>query len=147
DLGDARTRRGWGEAVTPVIADDHLVVNWDTEDESFIVALNPSTGETVWKKDRDEATGWTTPPVVEHAGRKQVIVNGTNRIRSYDLETGELIWQCGGQTVNAIPSPVYDTSTVYVASGYRGAALQALPIDAKGDITGSDAVLWEVGRG
>jgi outer membrane protein assembly factor BamB len=147
DLGDARTRLGWGEAVTPVIAGDHLVVNWDTEDESFIIALDPASGETKWKEDRDEATGWTTPLIVEHEGREQVIVNGSNRVRSYDLETGELIWQSGGQTVNAIPSPVYDASSVYVTSGYRGAALQALPIDAKGDITGSNAIRWEVGRG
>src|SRR5690606_31188457 len=122
-------------------------VNWDTEDESFIIALDPASGETKWKQDRDEATGWTTPLVVEHDGRKQVIVNGSNRVRSYDLESGEVIWQSGGQTVNAIPSPVHDASTVYVTSGYRGAALQALPIDARGDITGSDAIKWEANRG
>jgi outer membrane protein assembly factor BamB len=147
DLGEARTRRGWGEASTPVVSGDSLIVNWDTEDESFIVVTDAATGELKWRKDREEPTGWTTPLVVEHAGRKQVIVNGTNRVRSYDLATGEVLWQCGGQTTNAIPSPVADAETAYVMSGYGGSALFALPLGASGDITGTPTVRWEQHRG
>lgn len=147
DLGDARTRRGWGEAVTPAIADDSLIVNWDTEDESFIVALDPQTGQTRWRRERDEPTGWSTPLVLEHDGRTQVIVNGTNRVRSYDLASGEVLWECGGQTTNAIPSPVYDDLSVYVMSGYRGAAVFALPLTATGDISDTPAIRWRGDRG
>ena len=48
--------------------------------------LDAKTGETKWKVDRDENTGWATPLVVEHDGRTQVIVNATKRVRSYDLQ-------------------------------------------------------------
>ena len=147
DLGDARTRRGWGESSTPVVAGDSLIVNWDTEDESFIVALDTATGEPQWRQDRNEPTGWTTPLVVTRDGRTQVIVNGTNRVRSYDLASGDLIWECGGQTTNAIPSPVADATTLYVMSGYRGAALFALPLAATGDITGTKSIRWTQDRG
>jgi outer membrane protein assembly factor BamB len=142
DLGDMRTRFGWGEATTPVVHGDSVVVNWDHEDESFIVTLDAATGEDRWRMDRDEPTSWATPLVVEHEGRTQVIVNGTNRVRSYDLESGEVLWQCGGQTVNAIPSPVLLDETVICMSGYRGSALFALPLSANGDLTDSRQVTW-----
>lgn len=142
DLGDMRTRFGWGEASSPVVHAERLIVNWDHEDQSFIEVLNAATGETVWKSDRDEPTSWATPLVVEHQGRTQVIVNGTNRVRSYDLASGEVIWQCGGQTVNAIPSPIAAGRAVICMSGYRGAAALAIPLDAAGDITGTRQIVW-----
>lgn len=142
DLGDTRTRFGWGEAITPVVHGDSLIVNWDHEDDSFIVSLDAATGEDRWRKARDEPTTWSTPLVVEHDGRTQVIVNATNRVRSYDLDSGALLWQCGGQTVNAIPSPVVLDETVFCMSGYRGSALLALPLSATGDITGGEEIVW-----
>ncbi len=146
DLGDTRTRYGWGEAITPVIHGESLVINWDHEDDSFITVLDAKTGETRWKNDRDEPTSWATPLVVEHDGVTQAIVNGTNRVRSYDLATGRIIWQCGGQTVNAIPSPILLGNVVYCMSGYRGSAAFALPLSATGDLTDSNKIIWHHDR-
>jgi outer membrane protein assembly factor BamB len=147
DLGDMRTRFGWGEATSPVVHGDSLVINWDHEDQSFIEILDAATGETKWRADRDEPTSWATPLIVEHAGRTQVIANGTNRVRSYDLATGDVIWECGGQTVNAIPSPILAGETVFCMSGYRGSIALAIPLAAKGDITDTDRVLWHHNQG
>ncbi len=146
DFGPMRTRSGWGEAVTPALHDDTLALTWDHEDQSFIVALDAETGETRWKADRDEPTSWATPLMVPRDGRVQVIVNGTNRARSYDLKTGEVLWQCGGQTVNAIPSPVVMDDTVICMSGYRGSTAVAIPLDARGDVTDSAEILWSHSR-
>src|SRR5690606_27422948 len=77
-----------------------------------------------------------------HAGRVQVITNGSNRVRSYDLATGELIWECGGQASNPIPSPIVGGEVVYCMTGYQGFAVYAIPLDATGDITDTDKVLW-----
>jgi outer membrane protein assembly factor BamB len=142
DLGEMRTRYGWGEATSPVVHGDSLIINWDHEDQSFIVVLDTGTGETKWKQNRDEPTSWATPLVVEHDGRTQLIVNGTTRVRSHDLSTGELIWQCGGQTVNAIPSPLASDGFVYCMSGYRGSAAYAISLDATGDITETTQPRW-----
>src|SRR5262249_37251197 len=68
DLGQMHTRLGWGEASTPVIHGGTLIVNWDHEAGSFIVALDARTGQTKWKKDRDEVSSWATPLAVEHQG-------------------------------------------------------------------------------
>jgi len=147
DLGDMRTRYGWGEATSPVVHGDSLVINWDHEDQSFMEVLDAATGETKWKADRDEPTSWATPLIVEHSGRTQVIANGTNRVRSYDLATGDVIWECGGQTVNAIPSPILAGETVFCMSGYRSADALAIPLGATGDITDTDHVLWHHRQG
>ncbi|MBD3675743.1 MAG: PQQ-like beta-propeller repeat protein [Planctomycetaceae bacterium] len=143
DLGTMRTRRGWGEASTPLLQGDSLIVPWDQEDQSKVFVLDAATGKTRWEKKRDEPTGWATPAAVEFNGRTQLILNGTNRVRSYDLKTGELIWQAGGMTVNAIPTPIIHNNVAYVMSGYTGSMALAIPLSAEGDITDSDTILWK----
>ncbi len=147
DLGRMSTRLGWGEAVTPVVWDDSLLLNWDQEANSALFCLDARTGQTRWKADREEKTSWNTPLVVPYKGKVQVILNGTTRVRSYDLQTGKVIWQCGGMTTNAIPSPVARDGVVYCVSGYRGAAGIAVPLDSTGDVTGTAKVLWKLDRG
>ncbi len=148
DLGDMRTRFGWGEAVTPVLVGDHYVVNWDQEEGSFITALDKRTGQQVWKTDRpDEVTSWNTPLATVYKGKSMLIVNGTNRVRAYDALTGKQIWACGGQSTNAIPSPVRFDDTAVCMSGYRAWCANAIPLDSMGDITDKGAVKWTVNKG
>jgi len=147
DLGDMRTRNGFGEGSSPALHGDFLVINWDHEDDSFIVALDKNTGKQLWRKERDEVTSWSTPIIVEVNGKPQVIINATTRTRGYDLKTGDVVWEVGGMTINTIPSPVYNEGIVYVASGYRGSLLQAIKLaEAKGDLTKSSALLWSHDR-
>src|SRR5262249_6253607 len=91
-LGRLNTALGWGEAVTPAVHGDNLLLNWDQEADSALYCLDARTGQTRWKADRDEKTSWNTPLVVEHKGKWQVIVNATEYIRGYDLETGKELW-------------------------------------------------------
>lgn len=146
DLGDMRTRFGWGEGSSPAVWGNVLIVNWDHEDQSFITALDAETGADLWRVDRDEPTSWSTPVIVDRAGRRQVVVSATNRVRSYELQTGALLWECGGQTVNTIPTPVIVADVAYCASGYRGAAVYAIPLSAHGELNRDDA-LWSVSSG
>ena len=148
DFGTLRTRGGFGEGTSPALFGDTVVVQWDSEDDSFVVALDKATGEERWRKSREEVTSWATPLVVPHAGRMQVITTGERRVIGYDLQTGEVIWEGDGLTLNAIPSPVEHGGIVYVTSGFRGNAARAIRLaDARGDITGtSPAVLWELDR-
>ena len=147
DLGRLNTRLGWGEASTPVLHGADLILNWDQETDSLLIGLDAHTGQIRWQIERDDPTSWNTPLVVEHRGVTQVIVNGTNKARSYDLATRNLLWECGGQTVNAIPSPVADDARAYVMSGYRGAHAVAVPLEARGDLTGGPALAWQYSKG
>ena len=127
---------GFGEGISPVLHGDSVLVNWDHEGGSFIVRLDAATGEEKWRQARDEGTTWTTPLVVEAAGTTQVVVNGAKRSRSYDLATGKLLWECGGQVMNPIAMPVALDGTVYCMTGYKGYAVVAIRLDSKGDVTG-----------
>jgi outer membrane protein assembly factor BamB len=147
DLGDARTRLSFGEGSSPAVHADRLILVRDQEDQSRIEVFDVSKGETLWRVDRDEPSTWATPLVVEHDGTTQVITNGKNRVRSYDIRDGRLVWECGGQVANVTPSPVATADTVYCMSGYRGSALFALSLDAMGDISSSDLIRWSKSRG
>ena len=147
DLGDMSIKLSFGEGSSPVIYNDKIVVNWDHEGQSFIIALDKKTGQELWKVARDEKTAWATPLIVENNGQPQVVTSATSRIRSYDLTTGELLWESSGMTRNVIPSPVAANGMVYVMSGFRGNALQAINLsEAKGSIAGSKALVWTLDR-
>ncbi len=146
DLGKMQIRAGFGEGSSPTLVDDLIIVPWDHEGQSYVAALNKTTGETVWKTERDEPTNWSTPLIVEHDGKKQVVINGQNKVRSYDLETGNEIWSCGGQTQRPCASAAAGDGLVFVGSGFRGSFLGAFRLDGNGDIEGTDKVVWSVNR-
>jgi outer membrane protein assembly factor BamB len=143
NFGQLSKRMNFGEGSSPALYEDKIIITWDHEGPSFIAALDKKTGKDVWKADRDEGTSWASPYVIEVEGKPQVITSATKLIRSYDLDTGELIWECSGMTQNAIPMPVAADGILYVMSGFRGNALLAIRLaGAKGNITDSDVILW-----
>ncbi|MCI0683574.1 MAG: PQQ-like beta-propeller repeat protein [Gemmataceae bacterium] len=147
-LGEMHTKHGHGEGSSPVLHGDTVVVNWDHEEQSFLVALDKRTGRQLWRVGRAEDSSWSTPIVVEHGGRAQVIVPGTNRLRGYDLASGAVLWECGGLSSNIVASPVAAGGVVYAGSSYDTRNLLAIRLDgAKGDITGSKHVIWSRRRG
>ncbi|MCI0603687.1 PQQ-like beta-propeller repeat protein [bacterium] len=147
DLGDMHTLHGHGEGSSPALYSDTLIVNWDHEGSSFVIALDKRTGKQRWKMSRDEITSWSTPLVIEQNGRPQVIISATNRIRGYDLASGRLIWECGGLSHNVIASPVAARGIVYAGSSYEKRAMLAIRLDgAKGDITGTKQIVWSRDR-
>ena len=147
DVGTMYKSNTFGEGSSPVLYENTLVIVQDHERDSFITALDKRTGDVLWKTNRDERTTWFSPIVVEHDGKPQVITTGTNRVRSYDLATGKLLWEGDGLTRNAIPSPVAAKGIVYLMSGFRGNVLQAVSLaSATGDISDSDAITWEFNR-
>jgi outer membrane protein assembly factor BamB len=144
DFGQMEMVMSFGEGNSPSVYGNKVVVVWDHEAGSFIVALDKKTGKDVWKADREEKSSWASPLILEVNGRAQVITAATTKVRSYDLETGELVWECAGLTRNVIPNPVYADGMLFVMSGYRGNALLAIDLArAKGDITTTDVIKWK----
>ncbi len=143
DLGDMQAKHAHGEGASPALHGGTVVVNWDHEGQSFVVALDKKTGEERWRVDRDEVTSWATPIVVEHDGKPQVVVSGSQRIRGYDLATGEVIWECGGLSRNVVATPVAANGVVYAGSSYEKQAMLAIRLEgAKGDLTTSKNLAW-----
>jgi outer membrane protein assembly factor BamB len=147
DLGDKRMRSEFGEGQTPVLYGNRIVVQWDHQGPSFIAALDKLTGNEIWRTERQEIDSWSTPLVVEVGGRAQVIAAAMNKVRSYDLETGKVLWEGPGLTMNPIPSSVYGDGMVFAVSGFRGNKLHAIELaGAKGDITGTGAIKWTLNQ-
>src|SRR5678816_4682788 len=108
DLGDKRMRNEFGEGSTPVLHGNTLVVVWDRQGgESFVVALDKRDGKELWRAPRKEIDTWATPLVIDVNGRAQVVVPAMERVRSYDLATGDVVWESDGLTMNTIPSVSY----------------------------------------
>lgn len=148
NLGEMHTKHGHGEGSSPALHGDTLIVNWDHEEQSFLVALEKRTGKQLWRVARDEDSSWATPIVVEQGGKAQVIVPGTNRLRGYDLVSGAVIWECGGLSPNIVASPVAAGGFVYAGSSYDTRNLLAIRLEgAKGDITGTKQVIWSRRKG
>ncbi len=146
-IGQMQIKLGFGEGSSPVLYGDRVVVNWDHEGPSFTAVFDARTGRELWRRERDERTSWSTPLVVPHGGRAQVVVSATRRVRSYDLETGDLVWDAGGMTDNAIPSPVAADGLVYLTSGFRGSLLLAIRLaEAKGSLAGPPGIAWSYDR-
>lgn len=146
DLGKMDTRNSFGEGSSPTLEGNKILVPWDHEGPSALFALDKMTGKTLWKTDRDEPTCWSTPLVVTHGNKKQVIMNGQTCARSYDLESGKELWRCAGQTERPCASPVADKDLVYVTSGHRGSFMGAFRLDGTGNVQGTKNVAWTIDR-
>lgn len=148
DLGvKMRMRLQFGEGSAPSLQGDKLVINYDHEGDSFLVSLDKRTGKEIWRTPRQEMSNWSSPLVVQHRGRRQVVVSATQKVRSYDFDTGRLIWECAGLGLNTIPMPVQNDDAVLVMSGFRNPRLMAIRLGREGDLTDSNAILWSATRG
>ena len=147
DLGDMQTRNGFGEGSSPALAGNTLIVPWDQEVGSFIVALDKKTGAEIWRHPRDERTSWATPLIVTVDGKQQAILPATKRTRSYDVATGEMIWEASGLGTNVIPTPVTGHGLVYVTSGFQGFYIQAIKLTARGDVSTGPDMVWQQRKG
>lgn len=145
----------WGSASSPIIWKDLVILQCDTQTDSFIVALKATTGETVWKTDRDELPSWGTPTVATTSKGDELIANASNFIRGYDPSTGKELWRLGKSSKITAPTPIFAEDMLVVASG-RGPErpIFVLKAGARGDLTlpdgktSSDAIVWSrTGRG
>jgi outer membrane protein assembly factor BamB/protein tyrosine phosphatase (PTP) superfamily phosphohydrolase (DUF442 family) len=145
----------WGSASSPIIWKDLVILQCDTQADSFIVALNSNTGETVWKTERDELPSWGTPTIAVTSQGEELIANASNFIRAYDPRTGKELWRLGKSSKLTAPTPVFADDMVVVASG-RGPErpIFVVKAGARGDLTlpdgktSSEAIVWSrTGRG
>ena len=107
----------WGPASSPIIWNDLVIVQCDTQADSFLLALDAATGETVWKTDRDELPSWGTPTVASTPGGPELVTNASNFVRGYDPRTGKELWRLGRSSKITAPTPIFADGLFVVASG------------------------------
>ncbi|MGH9219824.1 MAG: PQQ-binding-like beta-propeller repeat protein [Vicinamibacterales bacterium] len=145
----------WGPASSPIIWNGLVIVQCDTQADSFLLALNAETGETVWKTDRQELPSWGTPTIVNTPAGPELVTNASNFVRGYDPKTGRELWQLGGSSKITAPTPIFAGGLHIIASGRAPERpVFAVKPGARGDLTLSKGdtanthVAWsKTGRG
>jgi outer membrane protein assembly factor BamB len=144
----------WGFASSPVIHEDKVIVQCDTNDNSFVAALDLETGEEIWRTARDETPTWSTPTIYEVDGETRVAVNGWKHIGGYDIATGGEIWNLRGGGDLPVPTPVVAHGLIFIHNAHgRMSPIYAIRQDAEGDISLDDGALsnehvaWSIERG
>jgi outer membrane protein assembly factor BamB/protein tyrosine phosphatase (PTP) superfamily phosphohydrolase (DUF442 family) len=145
----------WGPASSPIIWKDLVILQCDTQTDSFIIAFDANTGKAVWKTKREEIPSWGTPTVANTSKGEELIANASNFIRGYDPRTGKELWRLGGSSKITAPTPIFANDMLVVVSG-RGPErpIFVVKAGARGDLTlpegktSSDTVIWSrTGRG
>jgi len=139
----------WGPASSPIIWNGLVLLQCDTQADSFVLALDAATGKTVWKTDREELPSWGTPTVIAIGNRAELVTNAAKYIRGYDARTGKELWRLGGSSKITAPTPILAGGLIIVASGRRPEKpIFAVRPGAQGDLTldkdrdSSPAVAW-----
>ena len=152
DLGSYPTQSTWGSSTSPMLYDDHLYMQIDNEENSFLVALDPATGNERWRISRDEKTNFSTPTIWKNKIRTELVASG-QKVRGYDPYSGKMFWELSLGGGRNISSPVADNEFLYVGNEGRrdgGGTLFAVKAGAAGDITPregestSAGVVWSV---
>jgi outer membrane protein assembly factor BamB len=126
----------WGPASSPIIWNGLVIVQCDTQEDSFLIALDAATGETVWKTERTELPSWGTPTVVTTSAGPELITNASNFVRGYDPRTGSELWKLGGSSKITAPTPIFANGLHIIASGRTPERpVFAVRPGARGDLT------------
>lgn len=142
DLG--RFECPWGVAACPVIVGDLVIQNGDADADSFIMGLNKRTGETVWTTPRPNFRGWSTPILIEAAGRKELVVNGHTGVTAYDPATGKQLWFCKSFNGRGEPT-VTPAGELLCAVNGLGGDIYAIRPGGEGDVT-ETRMAWHTPR-
>jgi outer membrane protein assembly factor BamB len=145
----------WGPASSPIIWNDLVILQCDTQADSFVIALDALTGRTVWKTERDELPSWGTPTVIDTPAGPELVTNASNFVRGYDPRTGKELWRLGRSSKITAPTPIAAGGLMVIASGRAPERpVFAVRPGARGDITptegsaSSAGLAWsKTGRG
>jgi outer membrane protein assembly factor BamB len=156
---DLKCKHVQGPGSSPVIYKNLLILHYEGTDVRFIVALDKSTGKTIWRTDRPEEPyktipeigrkAYVTPLILKVKGRDLLISNGSAVCCAYDPLTGEEVWRVIRGAESTVPMPFSEKGIVYFYTGFMVDAeapnyteMLAVNPDGRGDITASN-ILWK----
>ena len=155
DFGGYTMLGDWGTSSSPILHDGLLYLQIDNEENSFLTALDPPTGDEVWRVERGPGSSWSTPMIWRNAQREELITNSED-VRAYDPKTGQLFWSLTYPGGRASSSPLGTDDTLYVGNERRrdgGGVMYAIEPGASGDITlapgetTNDSIRWSLTEG
>lgn len=139
----------WGFGSSPIIYQNLVIVQCDTQNQAFIAAYNLSTGKLVWKTPREEDSSWSTPTIYELKNGAELITSGTKYYRGYDPLTGKELWRMADGVDVKIPTPIATNDLYFLGGGSSNAphAFYVLRAGVKGEIkpadTSASSIAWQ----
>lgn len=132
-----------GPGSSPITFGNLLIINFDGSDHQYVIALDKSSGRTVWKRNRsidygtddgDAKKAFCTPAVYEHAGRWQLVSPAAVATIAYNPLTGDELWTVYHGGYNNAARPLYSHGKVIISMS-GGLRLLAVRPDGNGDVT------------
>ncbi|MCI0703356.1 MAG: PQQ-like beta-propeller repeat protein [Planctomycetia bacterium] len=128
-----------GNGGSPIVVGKHLIFCADGFDKQSVVALDKTTGKSVWQTPRKAGAfkgfSFCTPLLITVNDQEQVIAPGSNVVMSLDPKTGKELWRVTYDGYSVVPKPVYANGLVYLSTGYDSPRIYAIKPDGKGDVT------------
>lgn len=136
-----------GYCSCPVLFEDKVIVNGDHDGDAYLVALDRTTGKTLWKVDRENKTrSYSTPLVREIDGRTQMVLSGSKCVASYDPRDGSRHWIIDGPTEQFVASVVFNGKLFFLTAGFPEYHLLAVRPDGSGNVTDTH-IAWRTTKG
>ena len=145
-----------GAGSSPILWKNLWICHFDGADHQFIIALDKQTGKTVWRRERSHGFGGTdngdlkkaysTPLLIEAAGKTQLISAASRAVFSYEPASGEEIWHVTFERFSSTARPLFDGELVYANTGFGKGELLAIRPDGSGDVS-KNRIVWHVKRG
>lgn len=115
-LTDYVVHQGFGSS--PILYDDLVLATADNKGGGAMAAFDRETGDQVWKVERPQTPNYVSPIVVIVAGRPQIVLQGCDRVESFDPVTGERLWEAPEATTECVTSMVTDGQRIFTSGGY-----------------------------
>jgi outer membrane protein assembly factor BamB len=143
DLG--KFESPWGVAACPILVENVVVQNCDADSDAYLVALDKRTGSEAWRTRRRDHRGWSTPIVVNAAGRRELVLNGHDGVQGYDPASGRELWFCKSATGRGEPTVTPAGDGLCVVNGLKGGEIYSVRPGGNGDVTDTH-MTWHTPR-
>jgi outer membrane protein assembly factor BamB len=152
-----------GAGSSPTLWEGLLLLHFDGADQQYVVALDKTTGRTVWRTDRsidfqdltpegkpirdgDFRKAFSSPLVIRHEGRPVLISAGSKATYAYDPATGRELWRVEERRHHSgTVRPVAGHGLVFTATGLPKGELWAVRLGGQGVVTDSH-VAWKFAK-
>src|SRR6185436_10796163 len=122
--------QGFGSS--PAVYESLVIVSADNKGTGVIAGLDRATGAIVWKQERPQLPNYTSPIILNVAGREQLLLTGCDLVSSFDPMTGTKLWEIPGATTECVTSTVTDGPLIFTSGGYPKNHLSAVKADGSG---------------
>ncbi|MFM9067873.1 MAG: PQQ-binding-like beta-propeller repeat protein [Planctomycetota bacterium] len=129
-------RYEYGYAPSPLLYRNSVIMAMEYDGDSSIVALERSSGKSLWRTPRPANISFSSPVIAHLAGEDQLLMSGGEKITSLNPATGKALWSTEGTATATCGTIVWDGDTIFASGGYPQSETVAVKAD------GSGQVLW-----